>query len=234
MERGPSQQQDRPRTLRSQAVLPLLTLLLAITSPLAAQTMPVSVGVLPHRLLLCNVDQFATAELLTLKQRACWYGSAIASPWAVFRAGLSSGIGQWRNNPYVLGQDGDDYLHRLALYYVRRSARETGDLLAGYLHHEDFRPRLSGQTTIQKRIRSALMSVLVTSGDEGGRPAIGPIVGSLAAAAAEAAFDPEYSSPGYAARQAGITYASYFGKALYQEFQPDLLFFVKRALHKTR
>lgn len=107
-----------------------------------------------------------------------------------------------------------------------------GELLAGYLDHEDPRFHPSGETPLKKRIRSALLSVLVTRDDAGGRPALAPIAGSLGSAFAEAACYREHTAAEYALRGAGVTYGSYFGKALYQEFRPDLTSLITRIRHK--
>ncbi len=207
--------------------------LLALAGPLAAQTAfaPLPAG----NPSLCNQEQLLAARQLTFRQRACWYGSQMVSPWGLVRAGVSSGFGQWWNKPYMRHEDGDDYMHRFAVNYVRRTARESGELMAGYLNHEDPRPHVSGETSPGKRIRSALFSVLITKNDEGGgRPALAPIVGSLGSGFAGTACYREHTGADYALRAASVTYASYFGKALYQEFRPDISFFVNRMLHKRR
>ncbi|HEX4168907.1 MAG TPA: hypothetical protein VHZ55_25870 [Bryobacteraceae bacterium] len=184
---------------------------------------------------LCDAAKLTAATQLSFQQRACWYGSELASPWAAMRAGFTSGIGQWANRPYVKGNDGDDYAQRFAVYYVRRSTRDAGELLAGYLNHEDPRFHPSGETTTKKRVRSALLSVLIARSDEGSnRVALEPIVGSLGSAFAGAACYREHTGTGYALRGASLTYSSYFAKALYKEFQPDISFFVARKLHKKR
>lgn len=169
---------------------------------------------------------------LTFRQRACWYGFKLLSPGAAAHAAFSSGIGQWRNAPYVRSQDADDYTHRFAAYYIRTSARDTGELLAGYLNHEDPRPRASTETAFGKRVRTALLSVLIVRGEENDRPALAPIVGSLASGFAGAACYRERTRAGYAFEGAGVSYSGYFGRALYQEFRPDLRFLARRMLHK--
>jgi hypothetical protein len=214
--------------------VPLLLAVFAAPRLIEAQTIsPLFVGA-PGKVLLCNSEQFGVAKPLSLRQRACWHGSAIVSPWGALWGGFSSGIGQWRNSPYVKGQDGDNYAHRFAVYYARRTARETGELIAGYLNHEDPRFHPSGQTAFGKRVRSALTSVLVTRTDDGSRPALAPIMASLGSAFAGAACYREQTGTGYAFRGASITYGSYFAKAIYREFRPDISFFMNRMLRKGR
>jgi hypothetical protein len=129
-------------------------------------------------------------------------------------------------------QDGDDFAHRFAVCYIRRTARETGELFAGYLNREDPRPHISGETVFGKRVRSAILSVVRVKGEEGYRPALAPIAGSLAWGFAGAAWYPEHTGARYALEGTGISYSGYFGRALYQEFRPDIRFFVRRMLHK--
>ncbi len=220
----------RARLVSHGTVHLLFTLLVAAGTVTAQAVFPFPAAS-PGKLSLCDSGQLEAAKQLTLRQRACWHGSELLSPWAAVRAGFSSGIGQWRNDPYVKGQDVDDYAHRFAVYYVKRTARETGELIAGYLNHEDPRFHPSGQTIFKKRMGSALLSVLVTRSDEGSRPALAPIVGSLGSGFAGAAFYREHTSPQYALQAAGICYGGYFGRALYREFRPDILFAVHRMLH---
>ncbi len=212
--------------------MPLWIAVLAGAGSLSAQTSYPLLEASPGSLSLCNSEQLAAAKQLSFGQLACWHASELLSPWAAVRAGFSSGLGQLRNNPYLKAEDGDDYAHRFAAYYAMRSARETGELLAGFLNHEDPRPHPSGETTFKKRARSALLSVLIVRGDENNRPAFAPIVGSLASGFAGAACYRVNTGPGYAFEQAGIAYSGYFGKALYREFRPDISFYVKRMLHK--
>jgi hypothetical protein len=141
-------------------------------------------------------------------------------------------MGQWENKPYVEGQNADDYAHRFAVYYAMRSARVSGELIAGYFNHEDPRFHPSDETTYKKRIKSALFSVLVVRGDEGSRPALGPILGSLGSGFTGAAMYREHTGTEYALRNAALCYGGYFGKALYEEFRPDISSFVKRMMHK--
>jgi hypothetical protein len=211
----------------------LLVTALAMSSFVAAQTSFAPLGAAPVKSSLCSSEQLAVIEQLTFRQRACWYGAQLVSPWAGVRAAFSSGMGQWNNAPYMKHEDADDFGHRFAVYYVKRSARDSGELIAGYLNREDPRPHLSGERSSRKRIRSALSSVLITRSDEGGRPALAPIAGSLASGFAGAA-SYRHTGTDYALRGASITYCSYFGRALYHEFQPDISFFVHRMLHKER
>jgi hypothetical protein len=205
---------------------------LAAVGSLAAQASFPPLGVPSGKLPLCNAGQLAAVKQLSLQQRACWFGSDLVSPWAAVRAAFSSGLGQWWNDPYVKRQDADDYMHRFAVYYLRRSTRDAGELIAGYLNHEDPRFHPSGETATKKRIRSALLSVLVTRDDAGNRPALAPIAGSLGSAFAGVACYRQHTSAEYALRGASITYGSYFGKALYREFRPDVSSLIDRMLRK--
>jgi hypothetical protein len=242
MEDAAAREREGQAQLRGRRAVLLLAVFLAGAASLEAQaTFPLG-SASPGRLALCNSDQrnadqrnaeqLRDAKRLTFRQRACWYGSDLLSPGTAARAALSSGIGQWRNAPYMKSQDADDYTHRFAVYYIRRTARETGELVAGYLNHEDPRPHTSGEAVFGKRMRSALLSVLVVRGDEGDRPALAPVVGSLASGFAGAACYQEHTGARYALQGAGISYSGYFGRALYQEFRPDLRFLVRRILRK--
>lgn len=222
----------RPQFLDSRTVILLAAFFSGCPALWAQVSLPLP-SASPDGVFLCNSDRFQHARQLSLVQRACWSGSELFSPGAAARAAFSSGIGYWRNAPYMKGQDADDYTQRFAAYYLRRASRETGELFAGYLNHEDPRPHASGETALGKRIRSALLSVVVIRGEEGDRPALAPIAGSLASSFAGVAFDRVHTSSRCAWQGAGISYSGYFGKALYQEFRPDIRFYLRRILHKT-
>lgn len=223
------------RSRPANRVLTLLFPVSVLAASAAAQTTLAPLNTSPGSLPLCNQTQLLAAKRITFGQRACWYGSQLVSPWAAVRAGVSSGFSQWWNDPYVKGQDGDDYAHRFAVYYVKRSARDAGELIAGYLNHEDPRFHPSAESTPRKRIRSALLSVLIATNQDGAsRPAFAPIAGSLASAFAGTACYRQHTGAEYALRGAGVTYGSYFGRAVFQEFRPDISFFVNHMLHKVR
>ncbi len=215
----------------------LSVLLLSVTfagSAVAQVVAPPLFGPSLGKFSLCNSEKLIAAKQLTFAQRTCWYGSELISPWAAVRAGFSSGLGQWRNDPNGTGRDMDDYARRFTVYYAKRTARETGELIAGYFNNEDPRLHVSGQTAVGKRVQSALLSVLIVTGEEGSRPALGPIAGALGSTFAGVALYRNHTGVGYAFRGAGLSYGSYFGKALYHEFRPDISFFVNRMLRKTR
>ncbi len=113
-------------------------------------------------------------------------------------------MGQWENAPYFRHQDADDYAQR------------------------------SGQTVFKKRVSSALLSVLVTKREAGSGPALAPVVGALGSGFAGAAVFGDHAGIAYAFREAGIAYSSYFGKALCEEFRPDITFLVNRMVRKRR
>lgn len=185
----------------------------------------------PGKLLFCSPEEIAAVKQLSFRQRTCWYASELVSPWAALRAAAGIGIANWEGTDNFKHHDEEGSAERFRDYYVRRSARETGELLAGYLNREDPRPHASGETGFRKRFRSAFLSVLITKNNEGSRPAVGPLVGSFASSFAGAAVSREHSGADFALRGAGITYSSYFGNALYTEFQPDISSLVHRMLH---
>jgi hypothetical protein len=222
----------QPRRLDRCAAF-LSTAFLAGATSLSGQAPSPLVSAWPGRLSVCSSDELRERGRLTLRQRACWYGSELVSPETAARAAFSSGIGQWRNAPYMKGQEADDYMHRFAAYYTKLTARETGELFAGYLNHEDPRPQTSRETVFVKRLRSSLLSVLIVRDDAGDRPSFAPIAGSLASGFAGAACYREHTEAKYALQGAGLSYSGYFGRALYHEFQPDIRYFVRRMLHKT-
>ena len=142
-------------------------------------------------------------------------------------------MGIWKNELMPSNKAAtESFEQRVAVFYARRAGRETGELLVGALDHEDPRAYLSGETTFKKRLKFALGSVVLTRTDDGSRLALAPIAGSLGSAFAGAAVSDLHSSPGYAARSAGITYGMYFVRSCLREFQPDLSVAARHLLHR--
>lgn len=206
--------------------------LLAFAGSVAAQALSPLNTSLP-KVSLCNAYELAHAQNLTLGQRACYFGDQLTSTSTVLRAAFASGISQWRNNPYKSHQDNDDYAYRFGVYYARRAAKNSSELLVGYLNHEDPRPRRSTASGNWNRTRSALLSVVEIRDEDGyGRPALSPIAGAFASGFVGAACYRTNNTVEDGLRQAGISYSSYLARAIYREFRPDILAFASRLRHK--
>lgn len=181
----------------------------------------------------CDAIEIAAAKTLTLHQRACYYGNKLVSPSGVAHAAFSSAYSQWRNAPYVHHQDMDDFGQRFATFYARRAARDAGELIAGYLNHEDPRPRLSNKSGFWNRTGSALRSAVLV-GDESGptRPALSPLAGAFASGFVSANWYRNHNVAEEGLKRSGISYSAYFGSAVLREFKPDLAAFGSRLLHR--
>ena len=120
--------------------------------------------------------------------------------------------------------DADDMARRFEVFYQRKAARNAGEFLAGYLHHEEFRPHLSGKVGFLERSKAALLSVVVAPSESGGfRPALAPIAGSFSSGFVGAADFPNRGLLKTGLRHSGAVYGSYFGTAMFREFKPDIV-----------
>ena len=205
-----------------------------LATPALAQLSSSAFAGVPTKVTYCNSgESTASPAQLTFAQRACWYATDLTSTGILFRAGLSSAIGQWRDDNYGKGQDGTDYAHRFGVFYARRTGRDAAELFAGYLTHEDPRPRLSGETGIWRRTGFALKSVLIAKTDEGSHPAVTPIAGAFGSALVASEFSKAHDmTGGLILRHAAFSYSGSFGTAIYDEFKPDLTLLLRRALHR--
>ncbi len=176
--------------------------------------------------------QLATSARLDFKQRLCFFKDRLISPSGALHGLFSSAFSQWRNVPFERHEDVDDIGHRFAAFYARRAAQNAGELIAGYLNHEDPRPRLSGQNGFWNRTRSALLSVMVVDGS--GRPALAPMAGAFGSGFTGMACYRTRNSLADGFRRTGLAYGGYFGTALAHEFHPDIQTFAKRLLHKEK
>ena len=151
-----------------------------------------------------------------------------------FHAAFSSAFSQWQNNPYVLHQNWDDYGRRFGVFYAKTTARDIGELMAGYFNHEDPRPHRSNQTGFWNRTRSALLSVVVTEDSTGDtRPSLVPIAGAFGSGMIGVACYRTHNSVEDGFARTGKAYAGYFAAALFREFKPDLMVVANRFLKKN-
>jgi hypothetical protein len=147
-----------------------------------------------------------------------------------------AGFQQLRHTPRVEEQGWGEFGHRFGVFYARRSAQSTGELLAGYLDREDPRPHLSMQHGFWNRTKAAFESVAVTSNEDGSgrRPALAPIAGAFGSGMVGMALYRNHNSLEDGFRRTGISYSTYFASALAREFQPDIAGFATRLIHKKK
>lgn len=150
-------------------------------------------------------------------------------------AAAVAGFGQWRNNPQVFHEEPSEFAHRFAVFYARRTAQNAGELLAGYLNHEDPRPRISQEHGFWNRTRSTLLSVIQTKDADGNiRPALAPIAGAFGSGMVGVACYEKDNNAANGFRRTGIVYSTYFANALFHEFKPDLTTFAYRLVRQKR
>ena len=148
---------------------------------------------------------------LTFADRACTGLAELTNPGVFLGTGLLSGFSQWRNNPHMNATDSDDIAVRFAHLYERRTARITGEILVGYLHHEDLRLHSSGKQGVWLRTRFALLSVINSPDSDGNaRMALAPLAGSLGSGLTSMALYQRQNSLGWGLERSGLAYSHYF------------------------
>jgi hypothetical protein len=164
----------------------------------------------------------------SLKQRACFHMAALTTPSLAARGAALAGLGAWNDNR-------EDFAHRYATFYARHSAREAGELVAGYLNHEDPRPHTSLEHGNWNRTRSALLSVVRVQDANGHyRPALAPIAGSFGSGFVGMALSPIRNDWNSGFVRTELTYSTYFAAALAREFKPDLSLLANRLLRRKQ
>jgi len=182
----------------------------------------------------CSVFSLQSAPNLTFKQRNCYFARQLFSPMNAASVVAFGLVEQLRNSPVEKRGDWSMFPHRLETHYARQSARDAAEMLVGYLHHEDPRPRRSLETNFLRRTNAAVMSVL-TSPDEDGRlrPALAPMAGSLSSAfVGSAMYTRKDATLSSTMVRAGMVYSFYFVRALFTEFKPEMDSMVHRVLHQ--
>ena len=178
-------------------------------------------GAAPFRCNPWRVQVFSTN--LSFAERSCLEFSQLVSPSVLAGSAALAGYSQWRNSPHMRKTDSDDIAVRFEHLYERKTAKITGEFLAGYLHHEDPRLHSSGRQGVWRRTGAAFLSVM-ESPDENGkaRMAFAPLAGSLGSGLTSMALYQRQNSLGHGLERSGIVYSHYLIRALYHEFSPDL------------
>jgi hypothetical protein len=150
-------------------------------------------------------------------------------------AAFMSAFAQFQNSPHVPQQRFDEIPHRLAAYYTTHAARDAGELIVGYLHHEDPRFRRSDAQGFRHRADAAIMRVL-TSPDEDGnfRIAYAPIAGSLSAGFVGSAMYRHNETLEDGLMHAGFIYSKYFLRSVLAEFKPDINAYARHILRRDK
>lgn len=157
------------------------------------------------------------------------------SPRFALTAAFMAAFGQFQNSPHVPRQHFDEIPHRLAAHYATRAARDSGELIVGYLHHEDPRLRKTDAQGFRRRADAAMMRVL-TSPDEDGhlRVAYAPIAGSLSAGFVGSAMFRHNETLEDALMHAGFIYSKYFLRSVFAEFKPDINAYARHILRRDK
>lgn len=183
----------------------------------------------------CKPLELLSAKELSFHQRTCLYSQKLLSKGFMARAAVFSAYAEVRNHPQVNDPGMSDYARRVAVYYARRTAQSTGELLAGYLNHEDPRFRTSQEHGFWNRTKSTFASVLVTSSEDGkSRPALAPLAGAFGSGLTGIALYRNRNSWGDGFERTGVSYSTYFMNAFFREFQPELSGYTSRILRKHR
>lgn len=170
-----------------------------------------------------------------LKGRACFFAADMTSPGSIAHALFSSSFSQWRNTPNIWHQDRDDAFKRFGFFYEQKAARDGGEFLAGYLHHENFRPEPSHKSGFVERSKAALLSVVRTRGEDD-QPtfSLAPVAGALSAGFIGAADYRHRELLDAGLRHSAAIYGFQFGSALFREFKPDILTYSNKVFQHFR
>lgn len=183
----------------------------------------------------CKPLDLLLAKELTFQQRACVYGQKLLSKGSLGRAALFSAVAQTRSNPSNNSDGMSEFARHFSVYYARRTAQSTGELLAGYLNHEDPRFHLSHEHGFWNRTRGAFAGVLMATDENGNsRPAIAPLAGAFGSGLVGEACSRTHNTWEDGFRRTGISYSTYFVTAFLREFQPELSSYAEHLLHKRR
>ncbi len=181
----------------------------------------------------CNPYRLQADHSLSFKQRLCFAVDPLITPQFALTAAAMSGFSELRNAERLKGKPMSNYPERFADYYARHSAQAAGEMMAGYLHHEDPRLRTSTQRGFLRRTSAAFSSVLVARDSEGNSEiALAPIAGAFSSGFVAMEVGRRNDNVAGAMRRSGFVYSTYFVKALVREYKPELTELTRRLLHR--
>jgi len=181
----------------------------------------------------CNRYRLQADQSLSFKQRLCFAVDPLITPQFALTAAVMTGFSELRNSEKLKGKPMSNYPIRFADYYARHSAQAAGEMMAGYLHHEDPRVRTSMQRGFLRRTGAAFSSVIIARDSEGNSEmAFAPIAGSLSSGFVAMEVGRRDDNVAGALRRSGFVYSTYFIKALVREYKPELTEFTRHLLHR--
>lgn len=181
---------------------------------------------------MAGTEKAGEFQPLTQRQRTQIYLQTMINPFGFIKAGLSTGIDQWNDNPEEWGQGASAYGKRYANILGQYSIQRTVTFGLSSVLHEDNRYFNSGQSGFWPRTKYALESGILARHDDGRRHISISQLGGVAAGAflSRTWLPPSQNSPGDAAVSFGITMGGNIGFGVVKEFLPDL----GRAIGKKR
>jgi hypothetical protein len=181
----------------------------------------------------CSTPEALHSPNAALSSRACYYADRLLKPGLAIRGALYSSWGALRGDPYeaTSGAGSGSFTRRFGTFYAEQGARAGGELIAGYLNHERLSNTTSNRHGFWSRTGDALESVLVTQDDQGrNKLALVPLAGSMAAGLTAAnSYGRDFNAQNTLTLTAGA-YGTYFARALYREFRPEIRSFAARHL----
>jgi hypothetical protein len=181
----------------------------------------------------CNRYRLQADQSLSFKQRLCFAVDPLITPQFALTAAVMTGFSELRNSEKLQGKPMSNFPMRFADYYARHSAQAAGEMMAGYLHHEDPRLRTSNQRGFLRRTGAAFSSVIIAKDSDGNSEmAFAPIAGSLSSGFVAMEVGRRDNNVAGALRRSGFVYSTYFVKALVREYKPELTEFTRHLLHR--
>lgn len=189
-------------------------------------------GYLFNYLNMAGTKKSTEFQPLSQRERTRLYARTMINPLGFVKAGLSSGIDQWKDKPEEWEQGGSGYGKRFANILGQYSIQRTVTFGLSSALHEDNRYFNSGKHGVWARTGYALASGFLARRDDGSRTfSISQVGGVAAGAFLSRLWQP--ASQGSAENGAisfGLTMASNAGFSILKEYLPDL----GRALTKGR
>ena len=186
-----------------------------------------------NELSACNRYRLQADPSLSFKQRLCFAVDPLITPQFALTAAVMTGFSELRNSERLKGKPMSNYPVRFADYYARHSAQAAGEMVVGYLHHEDPRVRTSTQRGFLRRTGAAFSSVFVARDSDGNSEiALAPMAGSLSSGFVAMEVGTRNDNVAGALRRSGFVYSTYFMKALVREYKPEITELTRHLLHR--
>lgn len=174
-----------------------------------------------------------TAQPVSTDERLRYYVHRTYGWERIALMGADTVLDQVLKEPREWGREPQDFAYRYSSRFGRRIVRNSIELGAGILFHEDTRLKPSGRRGFWERLRYAATNTYLAPGGDGERTfSYARLASTAGGIFIPSAWQPCERTPGRYAMRFGNAYFGHLQNSILTEFSPDLLQFGRKVRMK--